>query len=101
MIILGLFDKCAGKRDALLFTAGQLIGKTISLVCHIDDIQEIRHPLADNTRILAYYPERERDVFINCLVFEKSEILKNDTESTAQIRYLALRQLVQLEVIDC
>ena len=78
-----------GDGDALLLTAGELVGEALLLALQPDHLQGLGHELADDVARLADDLQRVGDVLVDGLVRQQAEVLEDRTHLAAQPRHLA------------
>ena len=96
----GIVDKRSCDGDALLLAAGQLVREPAALRFQTNQLEHIRHALADLLFRRTDHAHGECDVFIDRLVADQAEILKDDAERPAQIRHGAAAELFDGEAVD-
>ena len=96
----GIVDKRSCNGDALLLAAGQLVREPAALRLKTDQLEHIRHALLDLLLRRADDAHGERDVFIDGLVANQAEILKDDAERPAQVRHGAAAELFDGKAVD-
>ena len=87
-----LLRQRAGDRHALLLAAGQLARHPLLLAPKPDQLQHLRHGLADLTARLADHLLREGDVLADRLVRQQPEVLEHRSELAAHLRHLPVGQ---------
>ena len=89
-------DERAGDRDALLLTAGELVGVVVDLRLQADEAQDLRHLAADLRARLADHLERVCDVVVDGAVRQQLEVLEDGADPAPQVRRPIVRHLVDV-----
>ena len=79
-------DERAGDRDALLLTAGELVGHAGRLAVEADQLEHLGHDPLDRRRGLADHLEGEGDVLGHRLVRQQPEVLEDAADLPPQLR---------------
>jgi hypothetical protein len=79
--------------DALLLTAGQLTWERFLLLGQAHQIKNLGHLLADDALGAADHIECKSHVFVNRLIRQQLEVLKNATDVAAQIGNFAFGEV--------
>ena len=81
----GVVHQRPGHGHPLLLAAGKLRGQAAGLVQDAYQIQHIGDPLFDRALGRAHSPHDEGHIFIDGLIFDQAEILKNHADGAAQV----------------
>ena len=93
-------DEGARDGNALLLAARKIHRLFLRFVREADQIEHIGHALLDRLTLRADGAHRERDVLVNRLGLDETEILIDYAERAAQIRDTALFHLADVVVVD-
>ena len=95
-----MVDEGAGHGDALLLTAGELVGVAVELGREADQAQRLRHLLADFGAAGADHLQGVSDVVVDGAIGQELEVLEDGADVAAQLRDLLLRQLADVAAGD-
>ena len=85
-----------GDGDALLLTAGELVGEALLLAFQADHLERLGHELADQVARLADHLQRVRDVLVHGLVRQQPEVLEHRAHLAAQPWHLPTRHRAEV-----
>ena len=97
---LRVVNKCARDSDTLFFTARKLVRIRICFCMESYKAYNVGNSFSYVFSRCVYNSKNESNVLIDCHRRDKTKILKDKAESTAEFRYLSSLQLVEIIAVD-